>query len=421
MNVIPESEKSHSVAMRTVAANSKTGLHLVWVFAGSLEASLDAATWLETTAALRRQGWRVTLIDAGDQGLHQVRGVEVLSFPKPDTYLVRQELFHRAIVRYIRQHWDDIDVVLFHQMSTPWMLPLKARRGASGRKRPLFVMDTRTVPMTVVSLKDRVRSLFDNGMNRAANRWVDGQTAITSRMAEAVGIPPQHLWGVWPSGVNADQFASARQHHWPVDDEPIQLIYVGAIFQERNLMGLCRAVEAANAAGLPFEFTIVGDGPEREALADCAAGTEGRIRVLPPVAHAQVPDLLAQAHVGVLPFPDEPKFRVSSPIKLFEYMAAGMPILATRIVCHTDVVGDIPIAFWAEPNGDEGLYAALARCWQAREELRAMGERSAVTVNDWTWTAAAHKLSDALTYGLETAPVEKSKSAAMTTESMPHS
>ena len=399
-------------------ADGEARPHLVWVFADSLNASLDAATWLETTAALRRQGWRVTLIDEGDEGLHQVRGVEVLSFPKPDTYLVRQEIFHRSIVRYIRQHWDDIDVVLFHQMSTPWMLPLKARRVASGRKRPLFVMDTRTVPMTVVSFKDRVRSLFDNAMNRAANRWVDGQTAITVRMAEAVDISPNHLWGVWPSGVNAEQFAHARERHWPADGEPIQLIYVGAIFQERNLMGLCRAVEAANAAGLSFEFTIVGDGPERADLADYAARTEGRIRVLPPVAHAQVPDLLAQAHVGVLPFPAEPKFRVSSPIKLFEYMAAGMPILATRIVCHTDVIGDTPIAFWAEPNGDDGLYRALTRCWQARAELREMGGRSTKTVDNWTWDAAAHKLSSALMYGLEIAPTGESESTPMATDQM---
>jgi glycosyltransferase involved in cell wall biosynthesis len=260
-------------------------------------------------------------------------------------------------------------------------------------------------------------------MNLAANRWVDGQTAITGRMAEAVGIPPERLWGIWPSGVNADQFARARQRHWPAEGESIQLIYVGAIFQERNLMGLCRAVEAANAAGLSFGFTIVGDGPEREALSDYAARTGGRIRVLPPVAHVQVPDLLARAHVGVLPFPDEPKFRVSSPIKLFEYMAAGMPILATRIVCHTDVVGDTSTAFWAEPNGDEGLYAALTHCWQAREELRVMGERSAIAVNDWTWTAAARKLNDALIRGLEAASAgkskKKSKAAVMTTKSTP--
>ena len=39
--------------------------------------------------------------------------------------------------------------------------------------------------------------------------------------------------------------------------------------------------------------------------------------------HDQIPEVLARAHVGVLPFPDEEKFRVSSPIKLFEYMAAG--------------------------------------------------------------------------------------------------
>ena len=44
-------------------------------------------------------------------------------------------------------------------------------------------------------------------------------------------------------------------------------------------------------------------------------------------------------------------FGVSSPIKLFEYLAAGLPILATRIDCHTNVVGNADCAVWLdEPN-----------------------------------------------------------------------
>jgi glycosyltransferase involved in cell wall biosynthesis len=124
------------------------------------------------------------------------------------------------------------------------------------------------------------------------------------------------------------------------------------------------------------------------------------VQVIPPVPHNKIPDLLAQAHVGVLPFPDEEKFRVSSPIKLFEYMASGLAVLATRIVCHTDVVGQGTYAIWAEDASVEGLLAALCRTWQARAALPDMGHEAAWSAQAHTWRESANKLKAALAYGI---------------------
>jgi glycosyltransferase involved in cell wall biosynthesis len=110
--------------------------------------------------------------------------------------------------------------------------------------------------------------------------------------------------------------------------------------------------------------------------------------------------MLAKAHVGVLPFPDEEKFQVSSPIKLFEYMAAGLPVLATRIACHTDVAGDGGYVFWAEQASVTGLHAALCLVWQNRDSLRSMGSQAAIASRAWTWHESARKLRAALERGV---------------------
>ena len=102
----------------------------------------------------------------------------------------------------------------------------------------------------------------------------------------------------------------------------------------------------------------------------------------------------------MLPFPDEEKFRVSSPIKLFEYMAAGLPILATRIVCHTDVIGNGAYVFWAEQTDAAGLLAALRLVWLSREVLSTMGAQAAVAAQAWTWHTSAQKLKLAIEHGL---------------------
>jgi glycosyltransferase involved in cell wall biosynthesis len=377
---------------------------LVWVYTESPTDSLSAATWLETTRELRQLGWRVTLIAVGPAGQQCIRGVEVLCIPKPQVYLLRQVVFHIRLLSLLVRQWDTIDMILFHQMSAPWLLPLRLVRRLTDRRRPLLVMDTRTVhmvPRSKETWKDRLHRAFYNFMDQLANRWADGRLAITQRMAKSVRIPPERLWGVWPSGVNLNRFAPTQvARRWPLPGEPIHLIHIGSMNYERNLMTLSQAVEQAHAEGMAFTLSLVGDGTERLALERLALRTEGRVRVLGVVPHDQLPGLLVQAHVGVLPFPDEEKFRVSSPTKLFEYMAAGLPILATQIVCHTDVVKGGKYAFWAEQADVPGLLAALRLVWQDRDSLGEMGSQAASAAQAWTWKESAKKLKNALENGI---------------------
>ena len=382
----------------------KSELNLIWVYSDDLSTTMDAATWIETTRELHGLGWQVTLITAGPAELKAIRGVPVLVIEKPNVYFVRQFTFHFQVLNEIRKRYRSTDIVLFHQMSAPWIFLLRAGRGLFGADFPLLIMDTRTAPMVpkeIAPRRERWRTVFVDTMNDLANRWADGQTAITLRMAKLMGIPDTQLLGVWPSGVSRGTFSSAStERRWPENDELVRLVYVGRLDYERNLISMCEAVELANAQGMRFQFTLVGDGTERTDLELFAERTNGRVVVLPPVPHETVPSLLAGAHVGVLPFPDRESFRVSSPIKLFEYLASGLPILATKIECHTDVVGDDQYVFWADNPSVEALAEALAETWEERHALASLGRLAQEASAAWTWAAAAGKLDRALRLGV---------------------
>jgi len=379
--------------------------NLLWVSTGSLEKSLDSATWLDTSKELCHSGWQVTLIVVGTANPQSFHEVEILSIPRPEIYLLRQLIFHVRVFAFILKRVDTFDAILFHSMSAPWLLPLRIVRLLRNHQLPALVMDTRTLEMShegKEGWKDRLRRQFHLFVEKLTNNWADGRLAITQRMADAVGIPQEKLWGVWPSGVDQKLFYPALvARKWPLKGEAIQLIYIGVLNYERNLMKLCQAVEKANSEGMSFKLSLVGKGTEQTDLESFASQTNGRIQVLPPVQHSQVPDVLAQAHIGVLPFPDEEKFQVSSPIKLFEYMAAGLPILATRIVCHTDVIGDGSFAFWAEQSDEASLLSALHLIVDNSDRLSEMGYQSALASQDWTWSESARKLKTALENGLK--------------------
>lgn len=403
--------------MSDVMVASAAPLRILWVLPASLGDLLDAATYLDTTRELRAMGCEVILVTQGERGQQVARGVEVLCLPRPKVYFFGQMLFHLSAIRLLLARWRTTDVLLFHEISGLWFLPLRLIGLLTGRPRPLLVMDTRSVHMPPAgqpSLRIRLRGVFYKLMAAWGNAWSDGRTAITKRMAEEVGIPAGKLWGVWPSGVTLTQFEPVQTaHQFPQGDTPVEIIYIGAMEAERGLLTLCQAVEQVNLEGLAVRLTLIGGGMQRDELAAYAAQTDGRIRVLPPLAHSEIPAALAGAHVGVLPFPDEMKFRVSSPIKLFEYMAAGLPILATRIVCHTDVIGDGQFVFWAEDGSEAGLVAALRQLWARRGELPAMSARASAAAPNWTWRASADKLRRALLRGQSAAGEQVERQSAL--------
>lgn len=379
---------------------------LLWVAPGNPEISLDSATWLDTSRELNCSGWDVTLIVVGDGKPKLLGGVQLYSILRPEIYLLRQLVFHARALSYIYRSLNSTDVILFHSMSAPWMLALAMFLRLRNRRLPALIMDTRTVDMAPASRgrwKDSVRRNFHAFIEKNVNRWVDGRLAITPRMADYVRIPREKLWGVWPSGVDAELFKPAQLSRiWPASGEPIQLVYVGVLNYERNLMNLSAAVVKVNAEGIPVVLSLVGDGNQKDELEKFAKTTNGCVRVLPRVDHTQIPDVLSRAHIGVLPFPDEEKFQVSSPIKLFEYMASGLPILATRIACHTDVIGDGDYVIWMEGSDEESLLSALRQVSKKTHEFREMGGRAAIASKAWTWAESAHKLKTALETGLAT-------------------
>jgi glycosyltransferase involved in cell wall biosynthesis len=267
-------------------------------------------------------------------------------------------------------------------------------------------MDSRdTIDFAQGNLKTRLRHQWFQLIYGLSATLLDGQTAITPRMAELVGIPPQQLWGVWPSGVNPQAFGVAYQKRcWPaasVGDTTIHLAYLGIFLEKRNLLPFCRAVKRAYDEGMQFIFSLYGHGPLAAELKAFATQTRGAVRVQQPIPHEQLPDLLAQVHVGVtsLPDPNDIKYGASSPLKLFEYMAAGLPILATSNKCYTDVIGSGRYVFWATEASEEALLDALRQIWQMREELPRLGRQAMAAAQSWTWTAAAKKLYAALLYG----------------------
>jgi len=372
---------------------------IIWVSDIDLSTTLHAATWLDTTAALRNLGWKVTLIAPSDAGGNQqIRGVDVKCFRWWKVFLLKQVLYRLQVFFWLLFHLPRKGVIFFHEYTAVWAFGFRLLTRLFTRRPIYYVMDTRSLPMEPedgMTLRTKLRHNYFWFVYRHASRWLDGFTMITPAMVEAVGVDPQKVWLIWPSGVTLEKFSpAAALRKFPGENEPIELLYIGCMHLERNLMPFCQAVVDANMEQMKFHFVMVGEGNQFDELQEYAQAHSQSIEVLPAVPQHELIAFMAKAQVGVLPFPDELKFRVSSFIKLFEYMGAGLVLAATRMSAHEYVVGDGQFVIWSEGAAVDQFSDCLMKVWRQKQQLPAMSANALEASHLWTWEAAARKISD---------------------------
>ena len=244
---------------------SRSGRHLIWIHPDNISKKLNAAPVLEAVRGLRQMSWHVDFLVGGVNGAQKIQGVDFTGISRPDTPVFKQIVYHMKALKFVFDHWNSASIVVFRTISVPWMLLLRLNRLLHRDLGPLLVLDTRTLPMDKWSFKERLRGRYNLFLSALANRFVDGQTTNTRRMAEAYRIPAEQFWGNWPSAVDLHIFSPfVESRTWPQGDEPIQIVYVGVLTPERDILPFCQAVEKANQEGMCYELTLVGDGKERE-------------------------------------------------------------------------------------------------------------------------------------------------------------
>ena len=118
-----------------------------------------------------------------------------------------------------------------------------------------------------------------------------------------------------------------------------------------------------------------------------------RVELRGHVPYDQVPGVLAGASVALLPLPDEPVARLfTSPLKLFDYMAAGVPIVASDLPALREVLRHEENALLARP-GDPDAFADAVRRLLADPALAArLGAQARADVHRYSWDARADAL-----------------------------
>jgi glycosyltransferase involved in cell wall biosynthesis len=147
-------------------------------------------------------------------------------------------------------------------------------------------------------------------------------------------------------------------------------------------------IAAALAGRVPdARWTIVGDPDSAAARTAFGAmlaanGLGERVRLRRRIPFHQVPELLRATRTGIVPLPDVPKFRTNVPMKLFEFMAAGVPAVASDLPPTRGLLGDLDAAVLVPPGDHAAFAEAVAGLLGDRDRADRLARRGREAVEE---------------------------------------
>jgi glycosyltransferase involved in cell wall biosynthesis len=174
-------------------------------------------------------------------------------------------------------------------------------------------------------------------------------------------------------------------------DRPI-VLYLGGLMAGRGLEQLVDAMALVPHA----QLVLLGDGVLRDDLLARAGRSGARVVALPPVPPDEVVGHAASADVGVSPIvPSCLNYRYSLPNKVFQYMAAGIPIVASDFPQVRDVVDGEDAGVVVDTARPQAIAAAITRVLADPAAAAEMGERGrAAVARRYHWGVAAAVLRE---------------------------
>ena len=176
------------------------------------------------------------------------------------------------------------------------------------------------------------------------------------------------------------------------------VIYTGGLRPGRGLEQLADAMLEPGLEGAHLAY--LGFGPLREDIVRLAAEPRfgGRLHVLDAVGPLEVVPWVASADVDVIPIQRHNRsYELSTPNKLFEAMAAGVPVVASDFPGMRAIVGGIgegPLGELCDPADPASIGTAIRRLLELpADERRAIGARGRrAAVERWNWETESVRL-----------------------------
>jgi glycosyltransferase involved in cell wall biosynthesis len=199
---------------------------------------------------------------------------------------------------------------------------------------------------------------------------------------------------VLPNGVDAERVHPGVPPSRPAECGSFVIGFVGTLKRWHGLQTLVAAFDLLRRSAPEARLLIVGSGPEEGTVVADLRRRDllERAHLTGTVTPPDIPALLTSMHVAVAPAPAIDNFYFS-PLKIFEYMAAGLPVVASGIGQMAEIIRDHETGLLCSPGDPAALASALDRL-RRDPLLRARIGRAAraAVLESHTWDHALERV-----------------------------
>jgi len=237
-------------------------------------------------------------------------------------------------------------------------------RAAAGRSGGHLVYDARELYTHVASTAGRpwvrgVWRLVEGRHIRKADAVFTVSSHIARHLAQMYGItPPVVLHNVPP--LQTVVASGTLRRAVGIDSDAIVLLHQGKIQKARGCFLLVHAMQDVRGGQLVF----LGDGPRKADLQEYVStlGVQDRVHFLEPVPPDTLLSVTACANIGITLLEDMClNHRFALPNKLFEYLMAGIPVLASNLPEMRSVVETFQVGCTVDPSDRSALAYTLQK------------------------------------------------------------
>jgi glycosyltransferase involved in cell wall biosynthesis len=236
-------------------------------------------------------------------------------------------------------------------------------------------------------------------LKRVASTFVVSDESL--RRCLALGVPADRLVLVGNTPEAPEQLyePAMRPQEFEVLNGRRILLFVGILIGDR---GVARAIEAMSFLrnDIPDAvLVIIGDGPERPRLEQQVRDLEleDSVVLLGWKEHGSLARYYTHADVGLLPFLDGSHVRITLANKLFDYMGAGLPVIASDLPPMRRIVEECKSGILAPAGNAAALAASIREILLDEGQRRTMGlsGRNAV-LSKYRWSVDEQRMLLAL-------------------------
>jgi len=304
-------------------------MKLVWITARDLSADLAATTEIGLCRAMTSLGVDITLVSPGKIANENFQHIEIKRLRKTglNTLSGARDVRKRILVDYgLTESADSVIVdwryvrpleAVLTRLSMPWLIIDRGPPASSGLRGGRIQREfLRNTQKWYWSSGWRIAGSYASGGFVVSSEHRKLVRSLTGRDLEIIVLPA----GTEPNHLLKEKTDSSIQ---------LKLVYVGRIDKKRGVDEIIRLSGALADSSINHSLTVVGGGNFENEMAMQAERSEF-FHYIPIVPREEVQKILAASHIGILPMPDIPVWRISSPLKLAEYLAAGLLIIGPR-------------------------------------------------------------------------------------------